>query len=197
MKLGRRAVLDPLVDLEDQLCNAAATRGIRILRDKQVLGIGDSISKFMKRIGGGDRVFVVLSDKYLRSPYCMYELLEIWRKSVAEEEQFLARVRVFVLLGTKIFTLEDRAQYAIHWQQQYENIRKLVAENGPNVVGSRGFAQFKLMQDFARFVPEILELVTDRLQPRDFEEFAKYGLDDLTPVRETGGPAPDDHEPAK
>jgi hypothetical protein len=32
---------------------------------------GDLISAFMKRIGRADRVIVVLSDKYLRSPYCM------------------------------------------------------------------------------------------------------------------------------
>ena len=31
----------------------------------------------MRAIGEGDRIFVVLSDKYLKSPFCMYELFEI------------------------------------------------------------------------------------------------------------------------
>jgi internalin A len=165
----------------DQLCDAAAKRGILILRDKQVLGLGDSISKFMQRIGGGDRIFVILSDKYLHSANCMYELLEIWRRSEAAEEKFLERIKAYVLPGTKIFSLADRAQYAIYWQQEFENIRKLLSEHGPNIVGSRGFVQFKLMQDFARFVPEILELVADRIQPRTFEELEKHGLADLAP----------------
>jgi hypothetical protein len=37
------------------------------------------------------------------------------------------------------------------------------------------------MGDFRRWVAEILEAVADRLQPRDFEDLAKYGLDDLVP----------------
>ena len=35
------------------------------------------------------------------------------------------------------------------------------------------------MGDFRRWVAEILEMVADRLQPRDFEDLVKHGLDDL------------------
>jgi hypothetical protein len=48
--------------------------GWQILRDSSVLRSGELISGFMKRIGLADHVIVVLSDKYLRSPYCMTEL---------------------------------------------------------------------------------------------------------------------------
>ena len=44
----------------DQLCAAAEQKGITILRDKNVLGLGERISKFMQRIGQGKRVFVTL-----------------------------------------------------------------------------------------------------------------------------------------
>jgi internalin A len=165
----------------DQLCEAAEQRGLVILRDKKVLGLGDSISKFMQRLAGGNRVFVVLSDKYLRSPFCMYELLEIWRKCSDEEEKFLDRVRVYIIPDTKIFSVTDRAQYAIYWRQEYEKVDQLVHDHGPDVVGRRGFQEYKLMGDFRRWVAEILEAVTDRLQPRDFDDLAKYGLDDLVP----------------
>jgi internalin A len=177
---GREAVVD-------RLCEAAEQRGLVILRDKKVLGLGDSISKFMQRLAGGSRVFVVLSDKYLRSPYCMYELLEIWRRCSGEEEKFLDRVRVYIIPDTKIFSVTDRAQYAIHWQQEYDKVDRLVHDHGPDVVGRRGFQEYKLMGDFRRWVAEILEAVTDRLQPRDFGDLAKYGLDDLTPSC-SGGP---------
>jgi internalin A len=52
----------------DQLCEAAEQRSLVILRDKKVLGLGDSISKFMQRLAGGNRAFVILRDKYFRSP---------------------------------------------------------------------------------------------------------------------------------
>jgi internalin A len=165
----------------DQLCEAAEQRGLVILRDKRVLRVGDSISKFMQRLAGGDRIFVILSDRYLHSPYCMYELMEMWRKCSAEEENFLTRVRLYVIPGTKIFSLSDRAQYAVHWKQEYEKVHQLIHDHGAEVVGQRGFREYKLMGDFRRWVAEILETVADRLQPRDFEDLARYGLDDLVP----------------
>jgi internalin A len=167
--------------LVDQLCEMAEKRGLVILRDKGFLRLGDSISKFMERLAGGDRVFVILSDKYLHSPYCMCELMEIWRKSSAEAEKFLSRVRVYVIPGTKIVSLSDRARYAVYWQQEYEKVHQLIHDHGPDVVGARGFREYKLMGNFSRSVAEILETVVDRLQPRNFEDLARYGLDDLAP----------------
>ena len=80
-------------EIVDKLCNAATARGHTILRDKDVLSLGCSITSFMQRIGTGDRVFVILSDKYLRSPHCMFELSEIWRTSSQEGKAFLERVQ--------------------------------------------------------------------------------------------------------
>jgi hypothetical protein len=36
-----------------------------------------------------DHVIVVISDKYLRSPYCMTELHYIYQRSPGEKEDFL------------------------------------------------------------------------------------------------------------
>jgi internalin A len=167
----------------DRLCEAAEQRGLAMLRDKNVLRLGDSIEKFMQRLASGDRVFVILSDKYLRSPYCMYELMEIWRKCAADEEKFLTRVRVYIVPGTKVYTLSDRARYAIHWKQEYELVHTLIHDHGAEVVGRRGLQEYKLMGDFRRWVAEILETVVDRLQPRNFDDLAQFGLDDLVPDR--------------
>ena len=46
---------------------AGQARGITILRDKTGLGLGESITRFMQKLGAGDRVFVILSEKYLKS----------------------------------------------------------------------------------------------------------------------------------
>ena len=47
-------------------------------------------------------MFVILSDKYLKSPYCMYELLEVWRNCKAEDEVFRKRIRVYRLPDAKM-----------------------------------------------------------------------------------------------
>jgi internalin A len=61
-------------EVVDRLCEALRKDGWNILRDSDAMRTGDLISGFMKRIGLADHVIVVLSDKYLCSPYCMTEL---------------------------------------------------------------------------------------------------------------------------
>ena len=61
----------------DELEQAFAARGLRVVRDKKDLGYKGSIEAFEQRIGRGQCVVLVISDKYLRSPHCMYELLKM------------------------------------------------------------------------------------------------------------------------
>jgi internalin A len=114
----------------DRLCAAAEQRGVPVLRDKHVLGLGESISNFMQRIGRGDRVFVVLSDKYLRSSYCMFELFEVWRNSRADRAEFLNTVRAFTLPGATISTALERLPYADHWRRGFQTLLVWTAPDG-------------------------------------------------------------------
>ena len=99
---------EPTQAVVDRLCAAAEARGVRVLRDKTAVGLGKSISKFMQRIGRADRVFIVLSEKYLKSPYCMFELFEIWRNNRADSALFAERIRAFTLPSARIATFIDR-----------------------------------------------------------------------------------------
>jgi internalin A len=84
---------------------------------------GDLISGFMKRIGLADHVIVVLSDKYLRSPYCMTELYSIYQRSVGEKDEFLRRIIPLVLKDARFGTPEKRVQYAKHWEARYQKLK--------------------------------------------------------------------------
>jgi hypothetical protein len=87
---------DPKRDeLVEKFCVNASNRGLDIFRDKTTLNHGDLISAFMSNIGTGDIIYIFLSDKYLRSQYCMFELFEIWRNSRQDKKDFLRRVRFF------------------------------------------------------------------------------------------------------
>jgi internalin A len=157
----------------DKLCTAAERRGITILRDKKVLGLGDRISKFMIRLGRGDRIFVVLSEKYLKSPYCMFELFEVWRNCREEGDELLSRIRVHTLTDAKIWTPKDRAVCALYWREQSSELKPL-AEH----LGDKDHARYRLMNKFAHQVGDVLENLADIVQPRTFDELEKYGFQD-------------------
>ena len=146
--------------------------GTPIIRDKTAMTFGNSISRFMKEIGQGDRVLVFLSDKYLKSPSCMFELFEIWRNSRQDEVEFRRRTRLYVLPDAKIFSIPDRVAIAKHWRKEHDDLAPDAA-----FLAERDFKAFRRMQDFATQVGDILALFADTLLPRAFEDFLKFGLD--------------------
>ena len=162
----------------DQACEEAEKRGTPITRDKATLTFGDSIAKFMRAIGEGDRIFVVLSDKYLKSPFCMYELFEIWRNSRQDKAEFLRRVRIYTLDDAKIWKPVDRVRYGKYWKDQHEELKQAVDEAGLDVLGEEDLRSYKLMQDFAHKVGDILALFASIVQPRRFDDLKTYGFDD-------------------
>ncbi len=166
----------------DRLCTHAETRlGISIVLDATGIGLGERISKFIQRLAKGDRVFVILSDKYLKSANCMYELMEVWRNCKMEDEEFRRRIRIFRLKNAKMMRPLDRARCAKYWKDQFEELDALVRAEGADLLGSPDFLRYKAMQDFAHRVGDVLALIADTLQPTDFDQLVQYGFDEHPP----------------
>ncbi|MBL8393351.1 MAG: toll/interleukin-1 receptor domain-containing protein [Candidatus Accumulibacter sp.] len=97
--------------LVDKLGEACAARKIELRRDRNEIHYGDSIRQFMNEIGASRHVVLVLSDAYLKSAYCMYELRQIY-----ENGNFRKRVYPIVLSGTPFYDPIDRISYIEYWE---------------------------------------------------------------------------------
>jgi internalin A len=135
-------------------CDAAAAKGITVLRDSTALRPGDRISRFMERVGRGDRVFIFLSDKYLKSTYCTTELFEVWRNCRQEDAAFIARTRIYVLPSARIDTLADRTQYVLYWRAKFDETDALVKAHGPGILADAGLADYRRMETFVSKTPD-------------------------------------------
>ena len=153
---------------------------MEIKRDKTAMSYGDRISKFMKEIGKGDRIFIVLSDKYLKSPYCMSELLDAWINCKENEDEFVRRTRVFVLECATIATPKERIHYAKYWREKFQELDELVKTEG-DLLAVQDHVDHGRMRRFVYETANILQLVQDTLRPTSFEAFVKYGFDDPPP----------------
>ena len=160
----------------DQLCAEAEAKGISIIRDKTAMSYGERISKFMERIGRGNRIFIILSDKYLKSAYCMHELFEVGRNCRQDDAEFIARTRVYILPSAKIGTFAERTAYVRYWREQFAEMDKAAATDGLGILAKADHADYTRMQDFVTKTPDMLRLVLDVLRPGTFEDFMKYGL---------------------
>jgi hypothetical protein len=111
----------------DELEQSFIKRGIRIVRDKKALGYKGSIETFEQRIGKGQCIVLVISDKYLRSEHCMYELVEI-----NENRDFRERIFPIVLADAGIYKSFDRLNYIKYWDEQIEKLNQAI--KGVNVM---------------------------------------------------------------
>lgn len=120
-------------EIVDQIDQALQKRGLQIIRDKRELGYKGSISQFMERIGQGNCVIVVISDKYLLSPNCMFELVEI-----ADGEQFHDRIFPIVLGDANIYDPLKRIEYVKYWELKRAELAEAIRTLDPaNLQGIR------------------------------------------------------------
>ena len=142
---------------------------------------GDLISGFMKRIGLADHVIVVLSDKYLRSPYCMTELHSIYQRSLGEKEGFLRRIIPLVLDDARFGTWRDRLVYTKHWRAEFEEMELHFKD-----LGEADFRLYKAMQEWHNRIGDMLAYVNDKLHPQGFDEIVKDDFASLRHMLERG-----------
>ena len=160
----------------DWLCKALGKDGWKIIRDKTDMRSGELISGFMKRIGLADHVIVVLSDKYLRSPYCVTELHYLYQRSLGEKEDFLRRIIPLVLNDTRFGTWRDRLVYTKHWRAEFEEMEQHFKD-----LAESDFRLYKAMQEWHNRIGDLLAYVNDVLTPHGFDEIVK---DDFASLRQ-------------
>jgi hypothetical protein len=109
-------------------------KGIKIIRDKRDLGYKGLIKAFMERIGRGKCVIAVISDKYLKSPNCMFELVQ-----VAKNGQFYDRIFPIVLADAQIYKPVARIKYIQHWEHEIKDLDE--AMRGVGAANLQGFRE--------------------------------------------------------
>ena len=140
----------------------------------------------MRELVRCEKVFVILSEKYLRSVPCMTELYEIWQQCRSEADRFRSRVRVFTTPDAHIATLRERLDHVGWWRKEHAEVQALVDQNGPDALSASDYQQFRDMGHFVRHLPDILSVMQDTLRPRSFDDLVRYGFDDPPPAPPPG-----------
>ncbi len=96
---------------------------IQVVYDHKDLQYRGSISQFMNELGKAKAVILIISNKYLRSEYCMFELLQIYANN-----QFLHRIFPVVLDEVQISKSTDRLDLVKYWETQQDELEKKIRE---------------------------------------------------------------------
>jgi len=87
----------------------------------------------MEEIGRGRAVIVVVSEKYLKSENCMFELVQI-----SKNGQFYDRIFPVVLNDANIYKPAQRIKYIQHWEEQIKELDEAI-----RTVGSANLQGFR------------------------------------------------------
>jgi internalin A len=170
----RQRVVDRLVDALDKHPEA-----IRVHIDREEMRPGELISAFMDRIAAADRVIVVISAKYLRSEYCMYELFKIYQNCRNKKEDFQRRIIPIILPDAGLSGRSvSRLTPAFNWKEEEEELEAMIAAN-LKVVGISIHNKYRLIGEFARNTSDMIEYLYDQLQPRDYDRQMEEGFTEL------------------
>ncbi len=113
---------------------ALKAKGIASVRDKADLGYKGKIGDFMRELGRGRAIIVVISDKYLTSDNTMFELVEIAKNKGVHE-----RIFPVILQDADIYKPVNRVKYVKHWEDKKKELNdalRTLADNA-NLPGIR------------------------------------------------------------
>jgi internalin A len=152
---------------------------IEVRIDREVMRPGELISAFMDRLAAADRVIVVISAKYLRSEYCMYELFKLYQNCCKKAEDFQRRIIPIILPDAGLSgSTAARLKPAEEWDKQRKELKATFAKN-PDILGEKGYKKYRLICEFSRNTFDMLDYLLDQLQPRDYDRQMEESFPEL------------------
>lgn len=119
-----KAVLKELRDVLD-------SENIMYILDEQDIEYKDNIREFEERLGKGDFIILIISDKYLKSKNCMYEMLKI-----KEKGDVYNRIFPIILKDAKIYNSLDIIDYVKYWEGQITGLNEKLNSIRPEYTDS-------------------------------------------------------------
>ncbi|MEM6964120.1 MAG: TIR domain-containing protein [Bacteroidota bacterium] len=121
---NREAIVDQLYE------SLEADGEYQLVRDKKDAGYKKSIVDFMEEIGRGENIIVVINDKYLKSPNCMFELMQIYKRSGSDEKEFIKRIFPIILGDANFYKPKDILRYVKFWKTEVKDLEEAINDVG-------------------------------------------------------------------
>lgn len=135
-----------------------SSQNIELHRDTIDIGKWGSIKEYMQSISNMDYTILLISDSYLKSANCMYEVLEVMRDRNYRDKIFPA------VIDSGIYNPITRAKYVKHWQDEFSELESTLKEINVQNLGKLN-EDLKRRQDVSSNIAEFLDVVSDMNNP--------------------------------
>ena len=116
----------------------------------------DLVSRYIDAIGKGGAIVAIVDDAYLRSDYCMWELLNI-----SKNPDFQERLHPIVMDTARILDGVSRLEYTKYWQERKNRLTQTMQSVDPLSIGAATRAELKRISEFVSEVDALTSMVAD------------------------------------
>ena len=143
----------------------------KISRDIRDVEYHESFKKFMQSIEIHDFVIMLISDNYLKSRNCMFEVME-----VIKDSQYHKKLAFIVLsdgdskyykadpeypIGANVYSIEGATTYMRYWQNKEKELQQQIDQIGKSTLAIQQIKEQRIVQKIQLDLPELLEFVKD------------------------------------
>ncbi len=185
------------------ICAALRGRFLEYQRDKEAMNYRDSIRAFMEAIGRGKFIVAVISDKYLKSEYCMYEAMRMMQGGEHER-----RVFPIVLGDADVYTPKGQLAYLKHWKETASQLQQEIRELDDPALTVEISSRLRDIEETKLYINRFMAFLSDKnLLALEMHRDAGYSQliaaieaemaaqDAAAPIARAGGPRPYDAIP--
>lgn len=147
-------------ELADKIDGELSSYGFDVKRDIRDIGSWKSIKEFMFSIRNQDYAVIIISSSYLKSPNCMYEVMELLKDS-----QYKDKVLSIVTDDADIYNPISRANYIKYWEEETQKLEKAIKplkiENTAELA-----IELRKYRSIETTIASFLDLVSDKNNPQ-------------------------------
>lgn len=142
-----------------------------ISRDIRDVEYHESFKRFMNSIEKHDYVITLISDRYLKSRNCMYEMLEVVKDSnfskrlvfvvVSEKDRSLYKAEQDLPIEAGVYTASGQAEYSKYWTAEKHKLEREIEEIGNPVYAISQIKEVKILEKILLDLSDFLEFIRD------------------------------------
>lgn len=139
----------------NRIDNMFLNRGISLTKDERAIEYTQSIKAYMKNVRTSNYVLMLISEEYLKSSNCMYEVLEF-----VKDYNYRNRILPLIHDQTDIFNPNGKIKYIKYWEEELKKLKNKVNEIS-NVNAIKILEEINRIDEIAKTIGEFLDVITD------------------------------------
>lgn len=179
-----------IADLIEEKLTPYIQHDYGISRDVRDVAYKESFRKFMESIQEHEYVIMILSDRYMKSLNCMFEMLEVFKDSnygkkllffvLSEEDGKYYKTPNAGNIAVDIYTTEGQTKYILYWQEELHKVDMQIQQIGEpmyammQINNKSRIVKIQLeLQEFFEYIADVRGLALEEHINSEFREIRR------------------------